>query len=116
LRQWELHTRGLVHKAALPGRAATCVSFSPDGSIAAASDTNDVRLLHTDDGTTTGSAIRGHTKPIVAIAFSPDGRLIATAIRVHPRDGPDPQGSGPSRVSGQPALLNLTLLVSLAVT
>lgn len=81
LRQWEVHTRRVVHKATLPGRDATCLSFSPDGSIAAAGDTSsaDVRLLRTDDATTTGTAMKGHTKPIVDIAFSPDGRLIATA-------------------------------------
>ncbi|WP_327009741.1 AAA family ATPase [Dactylosporangium sp. NBC_01737] len=64
------------------------VAFSPDGRLLATGDGGDgfdvdrvdgtVRLWDPATGKPVGAPLTGHTGPVYAVAFSPDGRLLAT--------------------------------------
>src|SRR5262249_31858601 len=77
---------------ALPSKV-TRVAFSPDGrTLAAACDSPDRSLHLWDVATRVGVVFRGHTNNILGLAFSPGGRVVATAapggtLRFWARDG-----------------------------
>ncbi len=55
-----------------------CLAYSPDGSILAWAQGNQVYLWTPNQGTEI-SCFEGHSGPVAAVAFSPDGRLLASA-------------------------------------
>jgi WD40 repeat protein len=54
------------------------IALSPDGDVVAESEGNDVRLHPTSHRTGKGLVLEGHTMPIIAGAFSADGRRFVT--------------------------------------
>ncbi len=54
------------------------VAFSPDGDVVAEFEGDDVRLRPTGRPTDKGLMLEGHTLPIIAGAFSADGRRLVT--------------------------------------
>ena len=83
LATWRITTGGpIAHK--LPGSLAQTVGpirFSPDGkhvAIANPTGNGDVRITDTATGRPTAT-LTGHTNAIYGIAYSPDGKLLATA-------------------------------------
>jgi len=94
-----LGTRGLddvlqspeLDPAAIPGRdpveamfvpPGTCddIDFSPDGTLLAVGQGHTVQLVDAVDGTIL-RILRGHSQQVTAVAFSPDGSIIATGSR-----------------------------------
>ena len=75
---WELSN--VAQQAALAGHGGLirALAFSPDGAqIASGSDDGTVRFWNADDGSTQGAIALG--APIVALDYSPDGRIVAVA-------------------------------------
>jgi WD40 repeat protein len=78
LRLWDLPSGRAVHafggrSRRYPGR----VTFSPDGKRVASVHEGAVRLWDAATGKRLHE-LRGHPKPVVNLAFAPDGRLLAT--------------------------------------
>ena len=59
-----------------PGGSATSIAFSPDGRLGAGTDSGQVVLFDSRDGTRLGAPIQLATATLNPIAFSPDGRLL----------------------------------------
>ncbi len=58
------------------------MSYSPDGKLLASSDDHKIRVWEL----ATGQAVvtlKGHTGPVLSVAFSPDGKLLASASEDH---------------------------------
>jgi WD40 repeat protein len=62
----------------LPCRSVTKIAHSPDGNLLAYSLANDVHVVGSESGQT-HHVLQGHSASILQIAFSPDGRFLATA-------------------------------------
>ena len=58
------------------GGSATSIAFSPDGRLGAGTDSGQVVLFDSRDGTRLGAPIQLATATLNPIAFSPDGRLL----------------------------------------
>lgn len=64
-----------------PFGAVASIAFSPDSALVALGlGDGRARLSRVVDGSTAHS-LAGHTDDVLAVAFSPDGRLVATAER-----------------------------------
>lgn len=85
----------------LPGQyPAWCAAFSPDSStLAVAMPNREIGLFDTSTWTQRAS-LEGHSKPVLTVAFSPDGKLLASSsadgtIRLwDPAFHPDRRGEG----------------------
>jgi WD40 repeat protein len=69
------------------GTVSEVVAFSPDGSLLAGTFSKTMFLRRTDTGEPAVSPVVGHDATITAVAFSPDGRMVASgdldgAIRI----------------------------------
>ena len=56
------------------------MQFSADGKLLAVRDGNDLRLWDVTKRTTR-ALLKGHTRPIQALALSPDGKMAVTGSR-----------------------------------
>jgi WD40 repeat protein/serine/threonine protein kinase len=65
-----------------PGTYFTKLAISPDGRRIAAADNITIRLWSAANGEE-ALALKGHLDPVTSIAFSPDGRYLASASRDH---------------------------------
>jgi WD40 repeat protein len=74
-RLWDGQTGRELHTLR---RATQCVGFSPDGKVLAAADFRIVRLWEAQTGRLLQS-LEGHSNMIMSVAFSPDGRWLASA-------------------------------------
>jgi WD40 repeat protein/serine/threonine protein kinase len=80
-------TQALEDAALVPARSpmevgdALTVAIHPDGAIAAIGSRQggDITLLDLATGSTIGSPLAGHAKPVIAIAFTPDGERMLSA-------------------------------------
>jgi WD40 repeat protein len=78
---WELARKEIETSALhqLPSRAVRSVAFDPDGILLAAGDElGEVHLVEWPAGTTRHSSLTGHTQPVEALYFSPDGRTLVS--------------------------------------
>jgi WD40 repeat protein len=84
LRIWDVAARRSLASESVPGRQVSFVTFSPDGTLIAAieSQANDLRVVIRDGKAgKVLRALRGETPGVTGAAFSPDGRELATSGR-----------------------------------
>jgi len=74
---WEVDT-GRSRELLRLSSACKCLAFAPDGGTIAVAAGAQVLLLDADRGETV-AVLSGHEEEVRVIAFSPDGRLLATA-------------------------------------
>jgi len=72
---WHLGSKRVI---VLAEGAALPVAFSPDGQIVATGSFNEVKLWQTATGESAGT-LKGHREGIFSVAFSKDGRTLASA-------------------------------------
>jgi WD40 repeat protein/tetratricopeptide (TPR) repeat protein len=73
---WDVAANRLLHRLPESGEAA----FSPDSALlATAGSGGTIRLLKTTTGRPLHE-LRGHTRNVVSLAFTPDGRRLASAV------------------------------------
>lgn len=78
---WEASSMTYLHFKDCPMASLSDVEFSGDGALVVfAMTNNEVHVWETDDGRAVGDklVLKEHTKPSRAVAFSPDGTLLAT--------------------------------------
>jgi WD40 repeat protein len=88
---WDVQTRKvrvtLGRAASNPGMPETDImgfcglSFSPDGTYLASGCGDGTASLWNVAGTKEAAILRGHRNTVFSVAFSPDGKLLATAGR-----------------------------------
>lgn len=77
LRIWDVNNRR-QHLETDIGQFVTCVAFTPDGrTLAAATEQGEIGVRRASDGALTAS-LRAHSGVIGALAFSPDGLVMAS--------------------------------------
>src|SRR5688572_25581557 len=75
IRVWDFASGKMLHEAEQAGR---CVAFSRDGAKLATAGPLDVHIFETATWTSIAT-LKGHVKPALSAAFSPDGARLATA-------------------------------------
>ncbi len=60
-----------------PPKDASCVAFSPDGTLLAIGSGNAIQVVEAADGRTI-RILQGHTGSVRSVVFSPDGTLLAS--------------------------------------
>jgi WD40 repeat protein len=78
LRTWDLTSGREPSVIALP-EGPSAIRFSADGSKVAVADSRGIRILDAAGGRELAVFLGGHTGPVRALAFSPDGESLATA-------------------------------------
>ncbi len=76
---WEVGPNRLRELSRLSG-VCQCLTFGPDGRTIAVTAATRILLLDADRGQSL-AVLSGHEKEVLAIDFSPNGRLLATASR-----------------------------------
>ena len=79
LRLWDVYTGQPIGDPLRHTISVGSVVFSPDGQHIASSDGGTIRLWDAQTGRPIGQPLKGHRDLINAIAFSPNGRYIASA-------------------------------------
>jgi WD40 repeat protein/serine/threonine protein kinase len=86
LRRWDATGKEVPRRKEDPGllgrRGFACYCVSPDGATLAgvgAEEEQIVRLYRAATGAPAFPEAAGHSRPVVGVAFSPDGQLLATA-------------------------------------
>ena len=82
IRLWNPSTQ--AHKTTFMGQQASSLAYSPDGRTLAAGRWQGIDLLNVQTGKRK-SSLSGHTEHVRVLAFSPDGKKLASATR-HYRD------------------------------
>jgi WD40 repeat protein/DNA-binding SARP family transcriptional activator len=76
---WDVRTGRLVMKLKSPGSSKLGIAFSPDGRTIAVSDFGGfVRMWDARTGDERAQVLEGHQGAVWMVAYSPDGRRIAT--------------------------------------
>ncbi|OAA61039.1 chromosome segregation protein [Niveomyces insectorum RCEF 264] len=71
---------GVISRLASDGAASAQVAWHPDGrAFAAATPTRDIQVVAAHDGAAQRAFAHGHEGPITALAWSPNGALLASA-------------------------------------
>jgi WD40 repeat protein len=80
IRLWDIITGRQLRSFAVAGPAAdsASIAISPDGTTLAAASANIVKLWSLGDGRALG-ALTGHGAAVEAVAFAPDGLMLASA-------------------------------------
>jgi WD40 repeat protein/predicted Ser/Thr protein kinase len=77
---WDIAARQVT--ARLPGKAGNvCAAFSPDSARLAVAGEDSVIRIWDAANQRQAAALRGHAFPVVQVAFSPDGKWLASASR-----------------------------------
>ena len=80
VRLWDPSTQ--EHKITFMGQEANSLAYSPDGRTLAAGRWKGVDLLNVQTGERK-SSLSGHTEHVRVLAFSPDGKKLASAVDRH---------------------------------
>ena len=79
---WDARTGQVRHRIEGLKAAVGCLAISPDGAWLAAHDDNLVKLWRIASGLLVATSIQqSHTEGVLALAFSPDGRKLASGSR-----------------------------------
>jgi WD40 repeat protein/serine/threonine protein kinase len=78
---WDAHSRRLLHRFASPfGNFVISLAFSPSEPLLAGSDENgNIVIYNIKTMKVDGPPLKAHTYRVMSLAFSPDGRTLASA-------------------------------------
>lgn len=104
---WDVRSRRSVVAPFGPGKGDVWgLDWSPDGRLIASTQLREVRLWNAATGEPAGVPLRGHADRLVAVAFAPNGRRLASTgydgtVRVWPTPRPRALGGSLGRHSDQ---------------
>src|SRR5215831_8062159 len=93
--RWSLERDAAIEVLRFHEGAVNAVAYLPDGRIATAGEDGRIALWRLGEPQP-AAALEGHTAPVVALAVSPDGKMLASAswdhsARLWPLDGGAPR-------------------------